>query len=161
LRQSHANEDADFGVASDDKPHQNLAGLTPTTVPGATTIRTPELERLLADRNPIAIDPLTYFWGRSLPGAVGLAVGLRDASWGGSTSDTLQDRLRKKIQALTKGDFAKPIVAVGWNSERFDGRNLALRRVALGYTQVYWYRGGREAWEVTGLRETEVDVPDR
>ena len=69
--------------------------------------------------------------------------------------------MRKKIQALTKGDFAKPIVAVGWNSERFDGRNLALRRVALGYTQVYWYRGGREAWEVTGLRETEVDVPDR
>jgi hypothetical protein len=49
-----------------------------------------------------------------------------------------------------------PVVAVGWNSERFDGRNLALRLVALGYTHVYWYRGGREAWEVAGLPETEI-----
>jgi hypothetical protein len=64
------------------------------------------------------------------------------------------------MQALTKGDLAAPIVAVGCNSERFDGRNLALRPVALGYTQVYWYRGGREAWEVAGLPETEVDVQE-
>jgi len=156
----HADEDAEFGAASDDKLHQDLAGLTPTTLPGATTIRTPELERLLAERKPIVIDPLTYFWGRSLPGAVGLAVGFRDAGWGGSTSDALQDRLRKKMQALTKGDLSTPIVAVGFNSERFDGRNLALRLVALGYTQVYWYRGGREAWEVNGLPETEADVQE-
>jgi adenylate cyclase len=58
---------------------------------------------------------------------------------------------------LTGGDLSRPVVAVGFNSERFDGRNLALRLVALGYTQVHWYRGGREAWEVTGLPETEVD----
>ena len=56
------------------------------------------------------------------------------------------------------GHLTVPIVAVSWNSERFDGRNLALRLVALGYTNVYWYRGGREAWEVAGLPETEVDV---
>jgi adenylate cyclase len=43
---------------------------------------------------------------------------------------------------------------LGWNSERFDGRNLALRLVAMGYTNVYRYRGGREAWEVNGLPET-------
>ncbi len=72
----------------------------------------------------------------------------------------MQDRLRKKMLSLTKGDLSTPIVAVGFNSERFDGRNLALRLVALGYTNVYWYRGGREAWEVAGLPETEVDVQD-
>jgi hypothetical protein len=64
------------------------------------------------------------------------------------------------MQALTKGDLSTPIVAVGWNSERFDGRNLALRLVALGYTNVHWYRCGREAWEVAGLPETPVDVQD-
>jgi adenylate cyclase len=153
----HADEDADFGVAPDDKLHADLAGLTPTTVPGATTIRTAELERLLAERKPIVIDPLLYSWGRSIPGA----VGLNRAGWGGSTSDATQGRLRQKMQELAKGDRSKPIVAVGWNSERFDGRNLALRLVALGYTQVYWYRGGREAWEVNGQPETEVDVQDR
>ena len=152
----HAEEDADFGVASDDKLHQDLIGLTPTTAPGATTIRTAELERLLAERKPIVIDLLVYSWGRSIPGA----VGLKNAGWGGGTSDAMQDRLGRKMRVLTKGDLSKPIVAVGWNSERFGGRNLALRLVALGYTQVYWYRGGREAWEVAGLPETEVDVQD-
>jgi adenylate cyclase len=67
-----------------------------------------------------------------------------------------QDRLRRKMAELTGGDLSKPIVAVGWNSERFDGRNLALRLVAMGYTNVYWYRGGREAWEVAGLPETDL-----
>ena len=61
---------------------------------------------------------------------------------------------------LTTGDLNRPIVAVGFNSERFDGRNLALRLVALGYAHVYWYRGGREAWEVAGLPETDMAVQD-
>jgi adenylate cyclase len=152
----HAEEDADFGVAPDDKLHADITGLTPTTVPGVMTIHTAELERLLAERDPIVIDLMLYSWGRSIPGA----VGLKRAGGGGSTSDAMQDRLRRKMQALTKGDLSKPIVAIGWNSERFDGRNLALRLVALGYTHVYWYRGGREAWEVNGLRETVVDVQD-
>ena len=43
------------------------------------------------------------------------------------------------------------------DSERFDGRNFALRLVELGYTNVDWYRGGREAWEVTDLPETELE----
>ncbi|MFZ0019764.1 MAG: rhodanese-like domain-containing protein, partial [Acetobacteraceae bacterium] len=95
-----------------------------------------------------------YSWGRSIPSG----VGLKSAGSGGSTSDAMQGRLRKKMQELTKYDLSKPIVALGFNSERFDGRNLALRLVALGYTNVYWYRGGREAWEVAGLPETELDV---
>ena len=149
----HADEDADFGVASDDTLHADLAGLTPTTAPGATTIRTAELERLLAAQKPIVIDPLMNCWGRSIPGAVGLTR----AGWGATYSDEQQERLRRKMHELTKVDLSTPIVAVGWNSERFDGRNLALRLVALGYTQVYWYRGGREAWEVQGLPESDVD----
>ena len=75
-------------------------------------------------------------------------------------ADATQSRLRKKMRELTKGDLATPIIAVGWNSERFDGYNLALRLLALGYTNVYWYRGGREAWEVAGLPETQVDTRD-
>ena len=152
----HADEDADFGVPSDGNLRDDYAGLTPTTVPGAETIRTPELKQLLDEREPIVIDPLLYSWGRSIPGA----IGLKNAGHGGTTSDEMQDRLRKKMQALTSGDHTRPIVAVGWNSERFDGRNLALRLVALGYTNVYWYRGGREAWEVAGLPETELVMQD-
>ena len=83
---------------------------------------------------------------------------MKFAGLGGGFTDAAQDHLRGKMRELTSGDLDRPIVAVGWNSERFDGRNLALRLVALGYTQVYWYRGGREAWEVNGLPEGELDV---
>ena len=150
----HADEDADFGVPADGDLHLVIAGLTPTSAPGVTTIRTAELERLVDEKKPTVIDTLSYTWGLSISGA----VGLNNAGHGGSTSDAAQDRLRKKMQSLTNGDHGRPIVAMGWNSERFDGRNLALRLVSLGYTNVYWYRGGREAWRSSG---TSVPWPQR
>jgi hypothetical protein len=150
----HANEDADFGAPVDVTLRSELAGFTPTDTPGAITIRTPDLVRLIARARPIVIDTMTYTWGVSVPGA----VGLRYVGLGGNFTDGARDRLRNKMRDLTGGNLDAPIVAVGWNSERFDGRNLALRLTALSYTQVYWYRGGREAWEVSGLPETNLDV---
>jgi adenylate cyclase len=151
----HADEDADFGVLPDRILHARLVGYTPTTAPGVRTIRTPDLVQLLAKVRPLVIYP-SDCWGRSIPGAVELKL----AGLGGNFEDAAQGRLKTKLHALTAGDFNRPIVAVGWNSESFDGRNLALRLVALGYRQVYWYRGGREAWEVHGLPESDVSVRD-
>ena len=150
----HADEDADSGLPSDSALHTNYEAPTPTTVPGARTIRTPDLARLVEQRKPLVLD--TIDWGRSVPGA----VGLWGAGIGGSLSDEFQDRLARKMQGLTVGDRNVPIVAMGFNSERYQGRNLALRLVALGYTEVYWYRGGREAWEVAGLPETDLVMQD-
>lgn len=152
----HADEDADFGVSSDADLHAERAGSLPLTVPGAVTIRTGDLPRFIDERKPVIIDPLLNFWGRSLPGA----VGLKNGDIGGTVLDGAQDRLRRKMAELTGNDLTKSIVAVGWNSERFDGRNLTLRLVALGYSNVVWYRGGREAWEVAGLPETELFPQD-
>ena len=64
------------------------------------------------------------------------------------------------MQELTGGERIMPIVTVGFNAERYQGRNLALRLVALGYTEVYWYRGGREAWGVAGLPEADLVMQD-
>ncbi len=96
------------------------------------------------------------FSGHSLRGAIGLNY----VGQGGDLADVAQDRLRQKMRELTEGDLATPIVAVGWSSERFDSRNLVLRLVALGYTKVFWYRGGREAWEVANLPETDIVETD-
>ena len=71
----------------------------------------------------------------------------------------MTERVAQAAQ-MTSDDLSTPIVAMGWNSERFDGRNLALRMAALGYKQVYWYRGGREAWEVAGLPEADLAPQD-
>ena len=154
----HANEDADFGIAPDNALHTALAGYTPLRVSGARTIRTDELSRLLgSDARPVVLDPGTHYWGRSLAGAVAVSK----AGLGGSFGDPIQERLHRRLVELTGGDLARPVVAIGWNSESFDGYNLALRLVALGCSDVYWYRGGREAWEVAGLPETALPIEDR
>ena len=150
----HAAEDADFGVVSNDVLHTDYVAPTPTTVPGAQTIRTPDLARLLELAQPLVLD--TTPWGRSIPGA----IGLWGAGVGGSVSDSIQERLGRKMQQLGGGDRSRPVVAMGFNSERYQGRNLALRLVALGYTEVYWYRGGREAWQVAGLPDAELILQD-
>jgi adenylate cyclase len=152
----HAEEDADFGVQADGELHTILIGLTPKAAPGVKVIRTIELAGFLAEARPVIVDTLTNSWGRSLPGA----IGLRYAGVGGSVDDAGQEHLRIKMNSLTGGDLNRPVVTVGLNSERFDSRNFALRLAALGYTQVYWYRGGREAWEVASLPETPIDVQE-
>jgi TolB-like protein/DNA-binding winged helix-turn-helix (wHTH) protein len=152
----HADENADFGVPPDGSLRSELTGRTPTDAPGVKTIRTAELVAFLADAQPLIIDTVSYSWGRSIPGA----IGLKFSGAGGNFHDEAQDRLRRKMIELTGGDLNRAVVAVGWNSERFAGRNLALRLAALGYAQVYWYRGGREAWEVAELPETELAVQE-
>ena len=126
------------------------------TVPGVTTVTTAALAAMLAEQKPIVLDTVANSWGKSLPGA----IGLRGVGLGGTFSDRAQERLRRKLEQLTGGDLARPIVVVGWNAERFDGHNLALRLATLGYRQVFWYRGGREAWEVAELHESELAVQD-
>ena len=153
-QRDHADEDAGFGVPTEGLLHSEVAGRTPKEATGVRTIRTTDLVPLLAAARPLVVDTVLYSWNWSIPGA----VGLRFAGLGGSFTDEAQDRLRSKIQKLTGGDLRRPIVAVGSDTEHFDGRNLALRLAWLGYTDVYWYRGGREAWEVNGLPETNLDV---
>jgi TolB-like protein/DNA-binding winged helix-turn-helix (wHTH) protein len=155
-QRDHADENADFGTPDAGLLHRAMIGRTPMTPPDVRTIRTADLPSLLAEARPLVIDTATNSWGRSIPGA----VGLKYAGIAGDFQDAAQDHLRRKLRMLTSGDPDRPIIAMGWNSERFDGRNLALRLVALGYTRVYWYRGGREAWEVAGLPEAALDVQE-
>jgi adenylate cyclase len=153
----HLDPDADFGVTPEDILHESLEGKTPTTAPGTITVNTEQLEAMLANGKPLVIDPMDLSWGRSVPGAVGLDF---YGNTHGTFTDAVQKRLEPKLRVLTGGDMAKPIVAMGFNVARFDGYNLALRIRHAGYTNVYWYRGGREAWEVVGLPEAPLDVQD-
>jgi adenylate cyclase len=150
----YAEEDTDFGVTSDGTLHRDLLGLTPSGIAGATTIRTNELVDLLVRRKPVLIDVAFISCGRSLPGA----VGLQGLGHGFSFSDRVQSRFRRTMHELTDGDLSAPIVVYCANAERFTGHNLALRLVALGYTQVFWYRGGWEAWQVAGQPDTELEL---
>jgi class 3 adenylate cyclase/TolB-like protein len=153
----HVDPDADFGVPPDDVLQLYLEGKTPTTAPGATTIGTERLAAMLEHDKPLVIDTMDSSWYRSVPGAVGLDF---NGNTHGTFTDETQKRLERKLHELTGGDMAKPIVAMGFNAARFDGYNLALRIRHAGYTNVYWYRGGREAWEVAGKPEEVVRPAD-
>lgn len=149
----HLDPDTDFGVAPDDALHEPWVGRTPTTAPGVTTVNTERLTAMLQNDKPLVIDTMSNSWYRSVPGAVGLEF---YGSTRGAFTDEVQRRLELKLRALTDGDMTRPIVAMSFNVAYFDGYNLALRIRRAGYTNVYWYRGGREAWEVAGQPEDEV-----
>jgi len=131
--------------------------LTPGSAPGVTTIDTEQLAGMLEHTRPLVVDPLIASWWRSIPGAVGLDFHFIT---GGSFTDERQRRLERKLRELTGGNLNAPIVALGFNVATFDGYNLALRIRHAGYTNVYWYRGGREAWEVAGMPEAETRPAD-
>jgi adenylate cyclase len=152
----HLDPEEDFGVASDAVLHEEY-GKTPRTAPGVTTISTDQFARMLQNEKPLVIDTMVNSWHSSVPGAVGLDF---NGSTHGTFDDAIQRRLEAKVRELTGGDMAKPIVSMSFNVVFFDSYNIALRLRHAGYTNVYWYRGGREAWEVAGLPEGPVDVQD-
>ena len=71
---------------------------------------------------------------------------------GASFSEHVQSGFNRKMHGLTKGDLSAPFVFFCMNAERCTGYNLALRLVALGYTRVYWYRGGSKRGRFTTCR---------
>jgi adenylate cyclase len=142
----HLDEDADGGVFSDGtlREFERLNSPTPMTVPGGTTIRTADLEKLLADRKPVILS--TASDNPSLPGAV--FIGQFNS---GSLDDVWEARLERMLRELTFGDMQKPIVTFAYSINHWQSRNLAIRLIALGYKEVYWYRGGWEAWSAHNL----------
>jgi class 3 adenylate cyclase/TolB-like protein len=153
----HNDPNADFGSPSDDALHADFEGKTPTAAPGVTTVNTGQLSAMLEQDKPLVIDTMNATWFRSVPGAIGLDF---QGNVSGTFTDEIQKRLERKLHELTGGDTAKPVVAMGFSVVRFDGYNLALRIRHAGYTNVYWYRGGREAWEVAGKPEEVVRPAD-
>ena len=104
-----------------------------------------------------AMKNLLATWHRSVPAAVGLDF---NGNTDGTFDDVIQKRIGAKVRELTGGNIERPIVVLSFNVSFFDAYNLALRLRHAGYATVYWYRGGREAWEVAGMPEAKLDVQD-
>lgn len=145
-----ADEDSDFGVAPVASLRLgNLSAPTPREVPGARTIRTAELrERLRAADTapPLLFDVLGGEQHDSLPGAIWLP----GAGRGDAFDDALQAQLARLLRTATKGEADRAMVFFCQGTACWLSYNAALRAVALGYRQVYWYRGGIEAWLAAG-----------
>jgi PQQ-dependent catabolism-associated CXXCW motif protein len=146
---TYDNETQDFGVPPVSTIRTgNYEAPTPTQVGGATVITTPRLrEMMLASKRPVLIDVLGGNPTMSLPGA----IWLRGAGLGTGFNDDVQQRLAARLTELTGGDKSRAMVFFCLSRTCWLSCNAALRAVSLGYRNVMWYRGGRNAWIAAGL----------
>jgi TolB-like protein/class 3 adenylate cyclase/rhodanese-related sulfurtransferase len=148
----HLDERADSHVAPINRIQGDPNRPTPMTVSGATTIVTEDLVELLKTK-PLVLT--TTAQNPTIPGAILIEGDVLAAS---SLNDVWQGALQVFMDRISNGDKHQPIVAFAWCINRWHARNLALRLVALGYTNVYWYRGGWEAWDAHNLPMAPLTV---
>jgi tetratricopeptide (TPR) repeat protein len=142
----HDNEDEGGPAVTSSLFRNDMGGqITPQSVPGVRTVRTSQMPDLLRTPGTIVVDANNG--SPSIPGAVSLGW------FGGGTSlsDPTQALLRKVLDQLSAGDLKRPLVILGISAHSVGAYNLALRAVSLGYSNVMWYRGGRDSWGAAGL----------
>ena len=120
------------------------------TVFGAKTVVTEDVVELLKG-TPLVLT--TSDQNPTIPGAIFINV-----PNAGAVTDEWQGALRVLMDRISNGDKNRPIITFAWSMNRWHARNLAMRLVALGYTNVHWYRGGWEAWDAHDLPMAPLNV---
>ena len=141
------NEERETGVAPTRARYTGtMHAATPRSVPGAKTITTRELVELYKSSRPVLINVLDWTEGAfALPGTVWIQ-GMGKAQLSGS--DYLELR---SLLAQVAPDKAAPLVVYCLSWECWLSYNAALTASDLGYTNLYWYRGGVSAWNQARL----------
>ena len=115
---------------------------TPTTHPAATLITTRDLHaRLIGPNPPLLLDVLGGDSHSTLPGAI----------WLRGAGSARYNKLGSLHMKITGGDLSRPVVVFCLSAECWLSYNAALRLKKIGYKNVFWYRGGTEAWKQAGL----------
>ena len=149
-----ADEDKDWGIA----PTKQLRGNryhapTPKELPGAKTIKTMELRAMQRQSPaPILIDSLGGDGHRTIAGSRWLK-GIGEGVLGNAGTE----QLRQDLEKLTAGRKSAPLVFFCLSSECWLSYNAGLHAIGLGYTNIYWYRGGTEAWNRAGFEMREAE----
>lgn len=132
---------------------------TPEHLPGVTIVDTPALQTLLTQAPaPVLIDVYRRQWlqGRfiedqphaNLPGSHWLAN-----TGDGDLTPEWQGYFVRNLYTFTGGDLGRPLVFY-CRSDCWLSWNAVKRAASLGYTSVYWYRDGLDAWEAAKLPVT-------
>lgn len=136
-------ERRDLGVAPQSTLNNgNVGGPTPASIPGGRVITTPEVLQMLKNPRAGALVLDTLGGQQRLPNAVSAV----DASAGGSFDDRVQSQFESQLGQLTRGRKDAPIILYCSSINCWMSYNASLRAIHAGYTNVFWYRGGLEAW---------------
>jgi len=138
-------EDQDFGIPPTNQLHAGpMHGPTPTKIPGGLVISTEALIMTLKKNS----GQILLF--DVLGGSIGLpgAQNALPAAQPGSFNDQTQQEFGQYLAQMTPRNKAMPMVFYCQSPQCWMSYNAALRAINMGYTQVLWYRGGIEAWQM-------------
>lgn len=150
----YAEENRDWGVP----PTRVLRTVgyhapTPTQIPGGKVVTTLELKALMeGSPRPYVIDVLGGDVHRTIAGAFWML-----GSGAGDMNAEEEERFARALAGFAGGDKARPMVFFCVDAECWLSYNAALRAIALGYTNVMWYRGGIAAWRTAELPMAQSD----
>ena len=144
-REFYGQEAEDWKVAATiDYRTGKLHAPTPRLHSRAATISTRELHRLMVGPEaPLLIDVLSQASHQTVINARWLR--------GAGFSSTSNDRMAAKLDELTLGNRARAMVFFCSGAQCWASYNAALRASFIGFGNVYWYRGGLEAWKKARL----------
>jgi PQQ-dependent catabolism-associated CXXCW motif protein len=89
--------------------------------------------------------------GEQHPQTIAGAVRIPEAGKDGTFDDSTQDDLAQRLENLTGANFDRPVIFFCQGALCWESYNASLRAINLGYTHVFWYRGGLAAWKEAGL----------
>jgi PQQ-dependent catabolism-associated CXXCW motif protein len=146
--QGFADEERDWGIPSSAALRRPpYTAPTPREIPGASVAGTAQLQAMLAAKDPpLLIDVLSSEGHLSIPGALWIG----GAGRGNNFFDPVQAAYGDALARITQGNKDRILVFFCASVQCWLSYNAALRASVLGYTQVFWYRGGVEAWRAAG-----------
>jgi rhodanese-related sulfurtransferase len=123
-----------------------FAAPTPTSLPGGYLVTTEQLANAINQGMALVLVDV-YGATYDIPGSfVATPMG-----GPGTFFDAVQQQTVAWLFQITGGNPAQALVFYCSDPGCWLGYNAALRAVAAGYTNVYWYRGGLQAWQMSGL----------
>lgn len=143
-----AEEERSWGIAPPPGYRAtNYHAPTPDALPGGRVLKTDELNSMLESAaRPMLIDVLSGGTHQTLPGAIWLH--------NGGLGDYSAEEDKRFLDALARiagHDKARPLVFFCSGVRCWLSYNAAVRAIRGGYVNVYWYRGGIDAWRAAGL----------
>lgn len=145
---NYADELTDYGVAPQPYLQDNVGSPTPLSIPGGTMVTTAAVvDAMNKHVQFLLIDALDAPGHRSIPSAYDFGY----AGRGGDFEDRVQQQLWQELSSLTNRRPDYPLVFFCQGSRCWESYNAALRAIHMGFSNVYWYRGGLAAWQSAGL----------
>ena len=159
-KKAYADEDSDMGVVVPQtlREGSEIHAPTPSTMPsGSKIISTLELVKLFkSEPRLVVLDSLQPNAAKktTLP----KANWLPGSGWAETKFNKIIDTNFAKAMAGIAPNKDTPIVSYCSNWECWLSWNTTMRLSALGYTNLYWYRGGIAAWRAAKLPVIETPI---